>query len=195
MIQRIANLGITADLQQRIGAFAVTWGLFESTLEYAIWSLRNEDVRDARPSTERMQVGEWLDVLGQGHSTFSTKANEVLRMAAIAGEDLMNYRHSLFHGHLLAFGTPGQASFLRNPAWHGETRKRPVGDAHVSLNLLDMAIEAAYYLLVVAKTVPKAQLEPSETEKLEAMLDDVGRAKSFACELRNLTALMNYEKY
>lgn len=56
----------------------------------------------------------------------------------------MHYRHTLMHGWILAFGNT--ATFMRNPSWNGELRKRPSSDTHVSDNLLDMAIGAGWTL-------------------------------------------------
>jgi hypothetical protein len=35
------------------------------------------------------------------------------------------------------------STFIRNPTWNGEIRKRPSHDAHVDANLLDMALDCA----------------------------------------------------
>lgn len=195
VMQRISRTGITPSLQERIGAFAVMWGLFETRLEGAVWALKEENVNGVRPSTDKSQVSDWIDVLAAGHKNLSEDANKVLKQAGHAAEDLMSYRHALFHGYLMAFGKPGEAMFLRNPMWNGEIRKREVGDAHVSDNLLDLALEAAWHLFGVAQTVPKAMTDPKEAMALEAMKDDVRRVRSSASELRHLTAMVNSEKY
>ena len=192
-IEKIASLGITVILQQRIGAFAVCLGLFESHLEGAIWKLRNEQVKGVRPSTDKMPVSDWLKLLAKGNDALSANANAVLSVAAIAADNLMDYRHSLFHGTLVGF--PDGAFFLRNSQWHGEVRKRPQGDAGVSEELLDMAIETAWILFRVAVAIKQGNLDAALSAQLEAMKAEVKRARSFSGELRHLAILANNEKY
>ena len=194
-MQKITTLGISQAMQRRFGAFAVYWGLFESNLESLVWVLRKEKVKGVRPSTDGTPVSEWITALKAGSGELPSEANMILSHAADAAENLMSYRHSLFHGTLVAFPGAASASFIRNPRWNGEVRKREVGDAHVDENLLDMAIEAAWILLRVALLAKKLPDDTGVTLRLKEMERDVGRAKSLAGELRNLTALMNHEKY
>ena len=185
--------GLSPLILEGIGAFAVAWGLFESTLECAVWALQHEQVNGVHPSTDRSQVGEWIKVLGLGRSDLSIAANEVLAIGSQGAADLAHYRNSLMHGSLVPLG--GAAFFIRNPSWHGEVRKRPVGDAHIDENLLDMAIDAAWILFRLAQVVSKLPLEQPDPEPTEALDPEVRRAGSSASELRHLAALMNHEKY
>lgn len=191
--ERLSHLGLTTSIQQRIGAFALSWGLFESTLERAVWALRKEDVRGVRPSTDRSQVSDWIVVLGNGSQDLSVEANDVLKVSAKAAEDLMHYRHALMHGTLVAI--PGAPFFIRNPRWSGEIRKRESGDAQVDENLLDLAIEAAWVLFQLVGSAEKACRDAEHIAALESLRADATRAKSSANELRNLAVLMNHEKY
>lgn len=193
VMEHLSNLGIPYQIQQRIGAFAVSWGLFESNLERAVWSLRKEDVKGVRPSTDKSQVSDWIAVLENGSDDLTAAANEVLRISAQAAVDLMHYRHAMMHGTLMAL--PGAALFIRNPKWHGEIRKRESGDAHVEENLLDLAIDSAWILFRVAHCAEKAPCDPESVLKLEELKSDAQRIKSYANELRHLSALMNHEKY
>ena len=192
-IEKISELGITPSLQQKIGAFAICWGLFESHLESAIWALQDENVNGNRPSTEKNTLSEWFACLANGHIDLPLGANAVLKDAAQAADNLMDYRHSLFHGMLVPI--PGAPFFIRNPSWSGEMRKRKSGDAQVDENLLDMAIESAWILFRVAVLIKKAIKNNDKARDLENMKKDVLRARSFAGELRHLAELMNHEKY
>lgn len=192
-MEKISRLGITYVLQQRIGAFAVCWGMFEAHLEGAIWALKDEQVRGTRPSTDRAPVSEWLKVLEAGHDNLPSGCNDVLKLAAETAQNLMSYRHSLLHGILVAI--PGTPFFIRNPRWNGEIRKRESGDAHIDENLLDMAIGAAWILFRVAVLAKQARQDKGVATQLEGMKEEVNRARSFTGELRHLAALMNHEKY
>ena len=190
---RLSEMGVDLVLQQRIGAFVVCWGLYEAHLEGALWALTGEEVKGNRPSTDKMPVSEWFEVLGKGSEHLSAAANEVLALAAEAADNLLGYRNSLVHGVLIPF--PGAVSFLRNPRWNGEERKRESGDAHVDENLLDMAIEASWILFRLVVCMRPGPQDPDVCKQIEGMGKDIRRAKSFANELRHLTALMNHEKY
>ena len=50
----------------------------------------------------------------------------------------------IVHGWMLP--SPTMPTFIRNPAWNGEIRKRARHDAHVDANLLDMARDCAWVL-------------------------------------------------
>lgn len=194
-MSRISDLGVTLPIQQRIGAFVVCWGLFEAHLEAAIWKLNDEDVTGVRPSTDKIPVSRWIKVLGKGSVALTPEANDVLSLAAKASENLLAYRNSLLHGILLSFPGGDSISFLINPRWNGEIRKREAGDAHVDENLIDMAIESAWILFGIVICIKQDVELRYLSSELAKKKQDIARAKSFAGELRHLTALMNHEKY
>lgn len=191
--QRFSTIGFTPIILQKIGTFAVAWSLFESTLERAVWVVKREDVQGKRPSTDKVPPSQWLIAFGGGSADLSAGANEVLRLSAEAAADLMDYRHSLIHGTLVAF--PGASWFMRNTQWHGVVRKKPFGDAHVDDNLLDLAVETAWILYKVVLSVSKLPESEGADAELALMRADVLHAKSSANELRHLSKLMNHEKY
>lgn len=189
---QLEKCGLPSLLLEKIGAFAVAWGLFESHLERVVWALTQEQVNGVRPSTDKSQISDWIVVLMKGRGDFTIETNEVLHLAGQAAADLASYRHSLMHGMLVPGGTP---FFMRNTKWFGVVRKRKFGDAYINEHLLDLAIDAAWILFRVANVVGKFVSEPYEPRAIEALELDVRRAKSSANELRNLSSLMNHRKY
>lgn len=189
---KIQELGIPVEIQQKIGAFAIAWGMFESHLERAVWVLQNEQVEGNRPSTDKTSAHKWVEVLGNGSKEIGAKGNEVLSIAAKAAKDLMSYRHSLFHGYLVPLG--GTAMFIRNPRWNGEVRNREAGDAHIDENIIDLAIDAAWVLFSIVIAVTKLS-EEDVASNIEAFESEARRIKSNASEVRHIAALMNHEKY
>jgi len=179
---QLEKWGLPPILLEKIGAFTVAWGLFESHLERAVWTLKQEQVHGTRPSTDSSQLSDWITVLTNGRADFTIKTNEVLHSAGLAAEDLASYRHSLMHGMLIPLG--GKPFFMRNTSWFGAVRKRKFGDAHIDENLLDLAIDAAWILFRVTHAVEKFMSEPYEPEVIETLGSEVGRAKSSANELR-----------
>lgn len=105
----------------KIGAFIVTYGLFETSLERALWSIRGVDVEGVRPFTEALSSSDWLKMLGEGSPGLSPGCNLVLREASIVAADLAEYRHSIIHGQLIAVG--GAPWFLRNPLGMGRSEE------------------------------------------------------------------------
>jgi hypothetical protein len=193
VLAHLAGWGFPPEVQQRIGALGVVWGVFESNLETTLWALRDEKVVGVRPSTDKTSISQWIDVLAESSPKLITEAQDVLRSAATAAKDLMEYRHALVHGWLIPF--PTMPTFIRNPTWNGEIRNRPTSDAHVDENLLDMAIDVAWILCKVVFATKAACADASQTENLTVLKREVARAQSEANELRHLTALMNHEKY
>jgi hypothetical protein len=190
---RLSDCGMRPEILARIGAFTVAWGLFETTLEKAVWALTNEEVKGVRPLTDKTKVSDWITTLGKGSPTLTENANETLHVAAKGGHDLMHYRHSLMHGVLVPF--KGSSYFILNPRWHGEIRKRKSGDAHIDRNLLDMAIDSAWALYGIAFYTQKVMTSNEHMCGLEKLLQEARRIRSYANELRNLSVMGDHEKY
>ncbi|MDH5928107.1 hypothetical protein L8S13_17475 [Vibrio lentus] len=190
---KIRELGISIEIQQKIGVFAVAWGMFESHLERAVWVLRNEKVEGVRPSTDKNSAHQWIQILENGRNDLTPKANEVLKTAALAAKDLMSYRHSLFHGYLVPLGET--AMFIRNPSWHGEVRNRECGDAHLDENIIDLAIDSAWVLFTIIIAVTKLKEESASCTEIENYEEEAKRIRMNSNEVRHIAALMNHEKY
>lgn len=191
----LLRLGLPPDRLMLIGAFIVAYGLFETTLERALWTLTETDVNGERPFTEKMKSEDQFKRLGEGNPKLSTKCNAVLKVAAKAAEDLNEYRNSLVHGYLVTFGDGSTPSFMKNPAWHGVKRNKPVGDAYIDEPFQDLVLIAAETLFRLVQHVEKS-LDTQESQlSIEALEDEVNRARSYANEARHLRALMNHEKY
>lgn len=192
-IERLINWGFTEEVQQRMGALGIVWGIFETNLESTVWALLDEIVSGTRPSTDTTTVSQWIKVLGKGSSKFNDDAQNVLQLTAETAEDLMTYRHSIVHGTMIP--NIDGPTFIRNPQWNRELRKRPSSDAHVSVNLLNMAISTAWILCRVVFAVRSACADTTKTKNIVALKNEVIQAKRHANELRHLTALMNDPKY
>ena len=192
---RLLSLGLTPERLTLIGAFIVAYGLFETTLERAIWTLAEVDVNGMRPFTEKMKSEDQFERLGEGNPKLSDKCNAVLKVAAGAARDLCEYRNSLVHGYLLSFGPESTPSFMKNPGWHGVKRNKRVGDAYIDKPIQDLVLIASWTLFGLVLHVEKSLREPGSQEAIEALADDVRPAKSYAGEARHLRSLMNHEKY
>jgi hypothetical protein len=193
ILTRLSGWGFPPEVQQRLGALAVVWGVFEGHLESALWALKGEQVRGRRPSTDKTAVTDWIKELGQTWPHFTPIANEVFDAASKAAFDLMEYRHAVMHGWMLP--SPTMPTFIRNPTWNGEVRKRPSHDAHVDANCLDLALDSAWVLCRFLLAAREACTDRTKIATVEALERDVNRVREQANELRHLTANMNSEKY
>lgn len=175
-----------------IGGFVVVYGLFETTLERALWTLSEVDVAGTRPFTEKMKTEDQFKMLAGGNPRLSDKCNAVLKVAAKAAEDLNEYRNSLVHGYLLALG--GTPMFMKNPRWHDVKRNKPVGDAYIDEPFQDLVLIAAWTLFKVVQLTEKSLVDSSAEKSIENLSEDVNRACSYANETRYLCQLANSEK-
>lgn len=191
---RLYRLGLFPEHLQMIGAFIVAYGLFETALERALWALTETSVDGFRPFTEKMKADDQFKTFGAGNHKLSDKCNAVLKVASQAAEDLNEYRNSLVHGYLIAIegGTP---SFMKNPAWQGVQRNKPVGDAYIDEPIQDLVLIAAWTLSRLARLAENSLIKPEAQHAIEALAEDVRRARSYANEARHLRSLMNHEKY
>lgn len=193
---RLMLLGLQPNHLMLMGSFIVAYGMFETTLERSLWTLSETSIEGTRPFTEKMNTEAQFNMLGAGNPKLSDKCNAVLKVAARAAEDLNEYRNSLVHGYILSFGPEHVSSFMKNPHWHGATgRKKAVGDAYIDEPFQDLTLIAAWNLFCLVSAVEKVFTEPTVMEAIEAMKDDIDRAKSYAGEARHLRSLANHEKY
>ena len=194
--ERLMMLGLRPNHLMLIGAFISAYALFETALERALWTLREKSIEGVRPFTETMKTEAQFRMLGEGSPKLSDKCNAILKVAASAAEDLSEYRNSLVHGYIVSFGPGSVPSFMKNPHWHGATgRKKGVGDAYIDEPIQDLVLIAAWNLSALVRQVEQVFTDPDAQRAIEAMKDDVDRAKSYAGEARHLRSLMNHEKY
>src|SRR4051812_9786885 len=123
ILARLNDWGFPPEVLQRIGALAVVWGVFEVNLETTLWALKGEQVNGTRPSTDGTSAADWIKELGTTWPQLPPEAQELFSLASLAAFDLMEYRHALMHGWMLPDAT--MPTFIRNPTWNGEIRKRP----------------------------------------------------------------------
>jgi len=55
---RLHSFGLKPNHLMLIGSFVVAYGLFETTLERALWTLSETDVAGIRPFTEKLKAEE-----------------------------------------------------------------------------------------------------------------------------------------
>lgn len=192
---RLMGLGLAPTHLMLIGSFIVAYGMFETTLERALWTLSETSIEGTRPFTEKMNTEAQFKMLGEGNSKLSDKCNAVLKVAAQAAEDLNEYRNSLVHGYILSFGPEHVPSFMKNPHWYGASgRKKATGDAYIDEPFQDLVLIAAWSLWRLVHRLEKVFEDPAAQFHIEEMKDDITRARSYAGEVRHQGYIANQEK-
>lgn len=189
------NFALTQSMRERIGVLVVTWGIFECNLEPVLWQITGETPTEVRPTTDGQPVSEWLRRFRASCGTLNNKLAQAGSQVCDTAEDLLVFRNAVIHGWIIPPAVGGPA-FINNPRWFREKRKREPTDAHISDRTLEMAIEAVDVLTETIVLISGAVADQINFDKI--MSDEFfGRlkvAKSYAGELRHLTALMNHEK-
>lgn len=165
---RLQRLGLKPNHLMLIGSFVVTYGLFETTLERALWALSETDVAGTRPFTEKLNSEAQFKMLGGGNSNLSDKCNAVLKVAAQVAGDLNEYRNSLVHGYLMSSGADSTPQFMKNPGWHDVKRNKPVGDAYIEEPLQDLILIATWTLFKVVQLAEKSLADQAAQRAIEA---------------------------
>lgn len=134
-----AFFGITPEIQRQIGTFVITWGMFECDIETLIWLATSEEPHGKRPSTDAKQISQLINEL---RSWAKASASTSLRAPLVAicegADNLLAYRNAVIHGRLME-----GPRFVSNDSLVGELRRRAKATAHISPELLDMAIDTA----------------------------------------------------
>jgi len=61
---RLIQLGLQPKHMMLMGAFVTAYGMFETTLERALWTLRETSIEGTRPFTEKMNTEAQFNMLG-----------------------------------------------------------------------------------------------------------------------------------
>lgn len=192
---KLEGLGLQPHHLMLMGSFIVAYGMFETTLERALWTLNETSIEGTRPFTENMNTEAKFMMLGAGNPKLSDKCNAVLKVAARAAEDLNEYRNSLVHGYIVSLGPDHVPSFMKNPHWYGASgRKKAVGDAYIDEPFQDLVLIAAWSLWRLVQRVEKVFEDPSAQAAIEELKADIDRAKSYAGEVCHQRSLVNHEK-
>ena len=174
---------------EKVGAFILSWALFEHFLETAIWRLSNETPAGIRPSTDDVPASARI----RRFRTFASlsPSNEwqiLVKNFCDTAENLSVIRNSLVHGHMALGG------MINNPRWHQELRRKSSHCLDVSELSMTMVTDAMFTLLVSARLIALDDAEPQANQKLFSLATALGRANQYSGEIRFLDQIMNNEK-
>ncbi|WP_156126644.1 hypothetical protein [Burkholderia sp. 9120] len=179
--------GLSAGIQQRIGALFVYCGMLEFHSEKAIWALTDENPIGKPPSTDRGRAGDLMSKLGKLADRESGNLAVTIRLIGEVAKPLLEYRNAIAHGLLVRFNFE-HPSFVNNGTWHGEKRRKPATLAHADADRLNTAIEIADTLSSTAMILfyscsgPSARTDGS----LDQWVAPLQRAQNLVARLRDL---------
>jgi hypothetical protein len=171
--------------------------MVENQIEHAIWAVTEEEPAGNRPSTDRQQISERLATLGEKSAVHpDVMVQKAGQLVAAIGKDITEYRNAIAHGWIMG-PEVGGPSFVSNPTWFGELRRRKTVSVVTTDTLLDMAIECAetLWMTIARLTAYLARPGAVPPEMLGSMLDPLDRCRHKAAEVRHCVAMMNSEKY
>nr|WP_315249237.1 hypothetical protein [uncultured Duganella sp.] len=179
--------GVTAAIQQRVGAFILVWGMFEVGCEPLIWLLRKENPVCEKSITEGQPISTWLKLLAEAGTKYSGYIDQSIRLICDAATDLLVYRNAIIHGRLSA-GGPAGPHLASNTPWIGEKKRKPSRRAMITESELDVAADVADTLFkgTFGFMVAGTDVEQYEPESLKNMLVRLEDARAQARRLREI---------
>ena len=178
--QLLSNLGLSGSLGQQIGCAVVLAGNVEYHLEQAIWRLEGHNPKGARHHADSKQPTDLLRVMYRlADGVQPTEAGQALRLWCECAWHALQCRHSIVHG--VSVPILPAISFVRNPRWNGEDRKRDPATFWADTEGLTMLIDVfAVLLRVIAGTAHAPELSMLAERKTH---DGLRTARSVSWEL------------
>ena len=191
------RLGLTASMLAKIGAIAVLAANIEYETETTIWALETHDSASKRHSMGRHPMRGGIKALADASSSLPPgNFKDLVATWCQAAEPAFKCRNTIFHSMTISDDSE-QVSFLKNPRWQGEIRKRELARFHTgehTLALMEQVFAVLYRVIVtIDRLVRHTDMEVSHnTDK--TLLSALREAKTVSSELRDLAAAVNHER-
>ena len=187
------RFGLTPEVGVKIAAIITFAGAIEFYLERALWRLRGIEPDGIRPNTDAKPITDLIAMMEQhGRGLADEDQRRFVESWCAAARSGFIIRHNIAHG------LPGRLgdtlTYMRNPRWEGERRKREFGDFWATRDTLVVVCDAMAALLrpVAQLTFDGASLERVATPKAQSALHS---ARSVLGEFASQTYNPSYEKY
>lgn len=187
------RFGLTPEVAVKIAAIITFSGAIEYYLERALWRLRDIEPNGIRPDTDAKSITEMIAMMEQyGRGVADESQRRFVDSWCTAARSGFIIRHNIAHGLPARLGDT--LTYMRNPRWEGEERKREFGDFSATSDTLALVCDAMAALLrpVAQLTFDGASLETVTTPKAQHALR---RARSVLGEFASQTYDASYEKY
>jgi hypothetical protein len=131
---------------QKIAAIITYFGTLEYYAERAIWKLKGIDPKGVQPETDAKSVSQLISKLEECSDQLDDQnERDFLNLWCRAARSGFVIRNNIAHG--VANKRGDTLTYMRNPRWHGEERKREFGDFWADDSTLDMVCESLAVLL------------------------------------------------
>ncbi len=141
---------------QKIAAIIIYSGSLEYYAERAIWKCENVKPKGIRPETDSQPITHLISRLENFAATLVEHDEQnLLKLWCDAARSGFIIRNNIAHG--VAIKLDNKLAFMRNPRWHGETRKRGFGDFWADDSTLDLVCESFAVLLRIIVKVEEGQ--------------------------------------
>lgn len=188
-------LGITTPIAVAMGGVVSFSAAIEYHLERYIWALLHIDPAGTRPPTDAKQITELLNMLADHIEVMDvTDGRKMLETWCRAARSAFKIRNDLVHG--LPVKMEDSVTFNRNPAWHGETRKRPYSDFWADEHNTTLVRDgmAVLFRMIVELQTKRYKLE--DLANMKTAMSAVRDAASILGELEDRMAYNpTFEKY
>ncbi len=187
------NWGLQPLSGQKIAAIIIYSGSLEYYAERAIWKCENIQPEGIRPETDAKTITHLISRLENFASTLIEQDGQYLiKLWCDAARSGFLIRNNIAHG--VAIKLSNTLAFMRNPRWHGETRKREFGDFWADDSTLDLVCES---LAVLLRIIVKVEAEQSTLEEIATplALRALREARSILGEFSSQNYNPGFEKY
>ena len=165
---------------RKITAIIIYSGNIEYYLERAIWRLKNVEPEGTRPETDTKNITKLLSMF----QSLAPESDHAYRPHWIvtwckAAKSAFDIRNNIAHGFAHLRGET--MTFMRNPRWEGEERKRAFGDFWCQTAELEMTADSFATLVRMIMEVERNQKSLAEIGNQDA-LRALNEAKSILGE-------------
>ena len=145
-------LGLDGIIGPKLASIIIFAANIEYHLEQAIWSLNCIDPKGMRPETDAKPVADLIAMLEDYASGVrDDDVRGLLETWCQAARSGYFIRHNVAHG--VAFQVERTLVLSRNPRWHGEIRKRELGNLWCDAYTLDLIRESFATLLRIVLSI------------------------------------------
>lgn len=187
------RLGLTPMVSQRIAAIIIFAAAIEHHLERALWKLEGANPMGIRPETDAKMISDLIGCLKHSPQPCQQERSApLLETWCNAARLAFAIRNDIAHGVPTNLGDT--LTFMNNPRWHGEKRKRPFSDYWADDHSLDLIrhVFAVLLRVIVGVSAEKVTLAGlTKPSLLRALRDSNSILSEMACKDYNPT----FEKY
>ena len=187
------SLMLDAHTSRKLAAIIIYSGDIEYYLELAIRKLKDIDPKGIRPITDAKNITDLIKLFEDcAPVTLGNLKPHWINTWSAAARSAFTIRNNIAHGLTVPIET--KITFMRNPRWHGQQRKRPFGDFWCDSYTLDFTADSFATLRRMIGTLATKEKSLEDIGSKEA-LKALNEAKSILGEFAQRAYNPSVEKY